>query len=379
MQNKLIIVGGGASGIVCAITAKRHNPQLQITILEKNDRIGKKILKTGNGKCNISNLNITETFFNHKSKLKPWLEQIPVNEVLTFFQNLGLFLKTDGSTRLYPYSESATTVLEVLRYELEYLQIEVVCNVTVTGLQHDKQWIIHTNQRDFVADYVVMATGSLAQEKTMGYQILEKMGHDIIPVRPALVALKTKEHLRGLQGLRVKCQASIFHNQQLLYQDTGEILFKEDGLSGILALDLSRYFTNSNVVSLDLLFDHPDLESELKELLTWKKMENALMGILPKMLVWEVLRRNPDRNLKAIVQQIHHLNFEVVDTYGFDFAQIACGGVDLNNINADFCSKKHPNLYIVGEVLDVDGASGGYNLHFAWISGMIAGKAIADF
>ena len=379
MQTKLIIVGGGAAGIVCALTAKRENPSLQVSILEQNERIGKKILKTGNGKCNLSNLNMSEHFYNHPHELSIWLNQIPISEVQAFFQSCGLFLKTDGSTRLYPYSEKATTVLEVLRYELKRHHIDTICNVRVKSLIYEQGWIVKTNQRDFKADYVVVASGSLAQEQTEGYRILQELGHRLIPLVPGLAALKTKEKLRHLQGLRVKCQAGIYEQKRLLHQDKGEILFKDDGLSGILAFDLSRFLTKGNEVALDLLFDYPHLERELTSLLTWKELEDALMGLLPKMLVWEILKRNPNRDIKAIVKTIHHLSFEVVATYGFEWAQIARGGISLEDINLDFSSRKQAHLSIIGEVLDVDGASGGYNLHFAWLSGMIAGRAIASF
>ncbi|MGD9887562.1 MAG: aminoacetone oxidase family FAD-binding enzyme [Bacilli bacterium] len=379
METKLIIVGGGAAGIICAITAKKQNPQLQITILEQNDRVGKKILKTGNGKCNISNLNMKEEFYNHPMELRNWQKQLSVNEILSFFRELGLFLKTDGSTRVYPYSEQATSVLELLRFELARLQIEVICNVEVIKMSFIKKWIIETNQRDFESDIVVMATGSLAQEKTNGYQILSDLGHRVIPLHPGLVAMKTKEKLRNLQGLRVKCQAQIFDEKNLLHQDIGEILFKEDGLSGILAFDLSRFFTGKNIVSLDLMYDHPNLEEELNTVFQNKSYYDGLMGILPKMLVLEILKRVSEPNVKRIAEIIHNLTFEVIDTYGWDFAQIACGGVNIKDIADDFSSKKQPQLFIVGELLDIDGASGGYNLHFAWISGILAGRAIARF
>ncbi len=379
MAKTLIIVGGGASGITCAIVAKRSNPDMQITILEKNDRIGKKILKTGNGKCNISNLDVHPSHYNNPLLLQKWFEMLPLEEVIDFLKSLGLFLKTDGSTRLYPYSEQATSVLEVLRYELDRLHIEIVCGVEVQAIEKKQKFVLTTNQRTYEADFVVMATGSIAQEKTKGYQIIEKLGHSTTAIHPGLVALKTKEKLKSLQGLRVKTRASIYKNNKLLFADEGEILFKEDGLSGILAFDLSRYASEDCLVSLDLLPDHPELLQELSSLLKWKELEPALLGILPKMIVWDILKKHANHDLKAIVKTIHHYEFDIIGTYGFEFAQIVCGGISVDEINDDFSSKKVSNLFIVGEILDIDGASGGYNLHFAWLSGMIAGRVISHF
>ncbi len=379
MNKRIFIIGGGAAGMACAITVKQNHPEYSVTILEKNDRIGKKILKTGNGRCNLSNRKMETSFYNDPVFLGICLSQFSVEDLLHFFKTLGLFVKDDGSTRLYPHSETATTVMEVLRQEISRFGIEVVCNCQVMEIKKNKTFILGTTQGLFEADVAVMTTGSLAQEATNGYQLLETLGHRIVSLRPGLVAIKTKESLKSLQGLRVKCAASVFEGKTLLHQDEGEILFKVDGLSGILSLDLSRYLNKDNRIVLDLFPGREDLFLEISEILTRKNLENALLGMLPKMLVYEILKRNPELNLGKIVHCLHNLEFSVIGTYGFDSAQITLGGADVSEINPDFSSKKVPGLYLAGEVLNIDGASGGYNLHFAWMSGILVGRAISGF
>lgn len=377
MKKKLIIIGGGASGIACAIQMKKLNPDFQVTILEQNDRIGKKILKTGNGRCNISNSDICSSYYNNSSFVEQCFKKITLEDVILFFKEIGLLVKNDSSTRLYPYSESAKTVLEVFLYELNHLGIQVLCNQEVIKIEKEDKFIITSNSLVFAADYVIVATGSMAQEKTKGYQLLKYLGHNITILRPGLVALRTIENLRPLQGIRIKCQASIYNNNQLAHQEEGEILFKEQGLSGILALNLSRYVQENCKVYLDLFPNIINIEEELREILKYKNINDALLGLLPKMVVYEVLKRSSN-SFTDIYQNLRALSFEINGDYGFEQAQIVLGGVNISEINYDFSSKLVEDLYIIGELLDVDGASGGYNLHFAWISGITAANSIFE-
>ena len=377
MKKKVIIIGGGASGIASAIQIKKLNPDFQVTILEQNDRIGKKILKTGNGRCNISNSDLCPSFYNNPNFVEQCFKKTTLEEIILFFKRIGLLVKNDSSTRLYPYSESAKTVLEVFLYELNHLGIQVLCNQEVTKIKKEDKFIITSNSSVFVSDYVIVATGSMAQEKTKGYQLLKHLGHEITLLRPGLVALRTVENLKPLQGIRIKCKASIYNNNQLAHQEEGEILFKDQGLSGILALNLSRYVGENCKVFLDLFPNTENIEEELREILKYKNINDTLLGILPKMIVYEVLKRS-DNSFENIYNNLRSLSFAINGDYGFEQAQIVLGGVDAAEVNADFSSKVIEELYVVGELLDIDGASGGYNLHFAWVSGIIAAKSIFE-
>ncbi|MDD3999706.1 MAG: aminoacetone oxidase family FAD-binding enzyme [Bacilli bacterium] len=375
MKKDVIIIGGGASGIACALRIKMNNPALKVLILEQNPRIGKKILKTGNGKCNISNLNMGPEHYNNQEFLENSMRSFSVDELIEFFNKLGLILRTDSSNRLYPYSESANTVLEVLLYALDKLGVEVKCNQEVLEVSISREFKVISATDSFTAGYLVMATGSIAQEKTNGYNLLKALNHSQTNLEPGLVPLKTKEKLNSIRGIRVKCKASVFEKEELLHEEEGEILFKEEGLSGVLALNLSRYARFGGIVSLDLFPDRKILPY-LEKIIKFKDQEDALLGMLPKMLVYEVLKRNKGRNLAKISETLHNLTFEVIGNYGFGMAQITLGGIRTEEVNYDFSSKLVKNLSIIGEVLDIDGECGGYNLHFAWMSGILAAETI---
>lgn len=379
MKKSIIIIGGGASGMTCAIELARKNPDIAVTILEKNERIGKKILKTGNGRCNISSLNLKAEYYNEFSFMKRALSLVPGSEVLDFFRGIGLLTRQDeGSDRLYPYSNTATTVLEVLRRQLSKLGICVETETEAVGIKKTDRFEIITNRQTYYADAVVFATGSMAQETTEGYRLIQSLGHRVTTLRPGLVPLKVQENLKSIQGIRVRCLASVYVSGQKKHSEEGEILFKDRGLSGVLALNLSRYASDHSFVSLDL-FPDLDIETYLQEILKYESMEEALMGLLPKMLVSEILRRAQDQSIANIVSLLHHLSFTVTGDYGFEQAQITLGGVDIRDINEDFSSIICPGLYIIGEVLNIDGACGGYNLHFAWLSGIASARSLARF
>lgn len=347
---KVGIVGGGACGVITALILKKHNLDVDVTIFEQNDRILKKLLKTGNGKCNIANNIITSDMYSSYDLIE---NNSDIN-VLSELMDLGLVLKETTLGRVYPYSEQAKSVVNVLLKDLDKANVKVITNYNVKDINNKNGFIINNNER---FDYLVVATGSIAQEKTNGYELLERLGHKVTSLRPGLVPIKVKEKVDHLQGLRIKCKASV--NGKTL---SGEILFKNDGLSGILALDLSRLVNVGDKISLDLM---PDYEKEdIDKLFENKNKEDVLDGIFVKMITKEILNRGKD-----VSYIIKHFDFTVSGFYDFSDGQIVCGGVDLSCIN-NFESVVIPNLYIGGEVLDVDGASGGYNLYFAWLSGI---------
>ena len=351
------IIGGGACGVMTALTLKKINQNIDVVIFEQNDRILKKVLKTGNGKCNIANNIITSDKYNDYSLIENNGDINVIKELM----DLGLVLKETSLGRVYPYSEQAKSVVNVLLRDLEKYDVKICANYEVKTISSDNNKYIINNE--FIFDYLVVATGSIAQEKTNGYDLLKNLGHHITPLRPALVPIKVKEKVDHLQGLRVKCSATL--NNQVL---DGEILFKNDGLSGILALDLSRIGNKSDVIFLDLMPEYT--EEEIDSLLQSGDKEEILDGIFAKMLTKEILKRGD--NTSYIIK---HFSFTISGFYGFNDGQIVQGGVDLSDID-NFESVVHPNLFIGGEVLNVDGASGGYNLFFAWLSGIVIGRSI---
>src|SRR5690554_5340931 len=220
-MKKILIIGGGASGLMCAIRLKQINSQFAITIIEKNSRIGQKILKTGNGRCNISNLDMTAVYYNHPEFMDKCLKKHNVSDIVDFFCHLGLLIKTDGSTRLYPYSESAVSVLEILRRQIDKMDIEVRCNTIVSKIMKNNKFHIHVGSERIDADYVVLAAGSVAQNNSDSYALVKNFNHKIIKVRPGLVPLKTGSKLKSLRGIRVKCMASVLKKNKIVHREIG--------------------------------------------------------------------------------------------------------------------------------------------------------------
>ena len=327
---KVGIIGGGACGVITALTIKKNSPNINVTILEQNDRILKKLLKTGNGKCNIANNIITSEMYNDYSLIDDNSDINVIKELMDY----GLVLKETTLGRVYPYSEQAKSVVNVLLRDLEKYDVEICTNYLVEKITiKDSKYIIN-GDKEF--DYLVIASGSIAQEKTNGYDLLKNLNHHITPLRPALVPIKVKEKVDHLQGLRIKCKATL----------------------------------NGRVLDGEILFKNEYSEEEINNLLTGTKKEEVLEGIFAKMIVKEILSRG--NNTSYIIK---HLTFTISGFYGFNDGQIVRGGLKLDEIS-NYESAIHSNLFIGGEVLDVDGASGGYNLYFAWLSGIVIGNNI---
>ncbi len=370
IMRKVAIIGGGAAGVFCSICIKELlGDEVQVIILEKNERIGKKILSTGNGKCNLSNINIDDSYYNSR-QVAYCLRKLPPNKLIEKFRSWGLYTKKDEEGRVYPYSEKATTVLDVFTKKIQEYDIKVK-EFNVSHIKKTDHFLVYskTYQLENV-DYVVLATGSLAcVSENNGYKIAESLGHTINPLRPGLVAIKTKENLKPLAGLRSKVLAKIIKNKKTLWSGKGEILFRDEGVSGILVFDLSRYLDNDTILSFDLVYSED--EESLKEFLN--NDPKLLSGILPKMLASEIARRYEEDMSKDLIWYLKNFILHPSTTYGFSNAQITLGGININEVDpTSFASIKTDSLYMIGEILDIDGASGGYNLHFAWASAYLA-------
>ena len=361
----VIIVGGGASGVCAAIELKKLNNDLKVLILEQNDKILKKLLKTGNGKCNISNSNIIKDKYNDFSLIEANINNVDINK---YFLDLGLVLKETDLNRMYPYSENSGSVVNVLLEAIKKNNIEVITNYKVESLRKEKDYFIINDSEK--AKYVIMATGSCAQEKTNGYELIKKLGIKVSKLQPGLVNLETKESTSALKGLRVKCKTVI---NNLDYY--GELLFKDNGLSGIISFDISRVVKNNDVVSFDLAPEFT--EEQLYQLLNSNNLDIVLNGLFPKMVSFDLLKRS-NRELDKLIKEIKNYKFNIKGKGSFDNAQIALGGVCVSELKTNFEVKKIDNLYISGELIDVDGASGGYNLFFAWLSGIVAARSIVN-
>ena len=352
-----VIIGAGASGLVCAIRLKQNNENGNVVLLERLESVGKKILATGNGRCNLSNKN-AEHF----------------DEVISFFESIGLKTRCDEEGRIYPYSNQATTVQGLLEEECDKLGVKIVKSCKVNKIEKDLTVI--TDKGKMKADNIVIATGGKAQSSLgsdgSGYELLKGIGHKITPLSPALVQLTSpSKYPRQLKGQRVKGNMKILLDGEVIKEEYGEILFTDYGLSGIVSMNLSE------TVSRNFESDKPkkchaiiDLASDFSENELNKHIEKfgTLDGILG-FKVSAILDKMANGNSKKIAHFAKNFQLIINGTKGYNFAQITSGGADLNEFE-NFESKKVKNVYACGEVLNKQFECGGFNLNFAFYSGI---------
>lgn len=400
-MKQMMIIGGGAAGMAAALTIAKNAPEVHVTILEGLDRVGKKILATGNGKCNLSNEAIVPGAY-HTSRpdlLAPLLEQMPTAMSVDFFNELGLMCITDDAGRIYPYCRQAAMVLDLLLLGLKRRNVQVITGCKVTEVTaKGRHFTARTEDgRTFQGDAVLLTTGGKAAPKQgsigIGYAIAEQFGHSCTALRPCLVGLQCKGNVfRSLKGIRAHCTTTLYNGKKKLGMEFGELQFTDYGISGIPAMQLSCLLPDKGgEVSIDFF---PELGfDELRQLLRQKlrscakePLEDAILGLLHKRLQFAVLKTlslSPTMkavslsrtDLDRLTAALKGWRFPVTGTLSWEHAQVTGGGIPLNEITSDFQSKRQPGLYLAGELLDVAGSCGGYNLHWAWCSGIIAGRS----
>ena len=400
------VIGGGASGLMAAIVAVRRG--CSVTILEHKDKIGKKILATGNGKCNYTNRKQTIDCYRGQDQefAMRVYNQFNVDQTIQFFEELGIYPK-ERNGYVYPNSGQAQSVTDVLSLECKHLGVTIYLNTHVTKISKTKKgYQVTTNEKTYYADRCIIATGGCASSKLgsdgSGYQLMKDLGHTVLKPLPALVQLKSNAKcLKTLSGVRTDAAVRVLVNQKEVAREQGEILFAAYGLSGIPVMQLSRfaayYLEQKKDVTfvIDLLpdFSNQQVQEELTR--RWKRAEKKtaeemLIGWLNHKLNYVLLKESgidpvskassisPDQ-LKKLGKVMKEFAFKITDTNGFDNAQTCVGGVPTKEVDAGTLeSKIHKGLYIVGELLDVDGTCGGYNLQWAWSSGMVAGTAASS-
>ena len=356
----LIIIGGGASGLCLAICAERRGKK--VIILEKEDKVGKKILMTGNGRCNLSATDICACKYN-----TVFADNVIKEDVIKFFESIGLAVKNIGN-RIYPYHESANGVVAVLRKNLENTPIITDCYVNEIKEEENYYSVCGYKGKN-----IALCTGSAATKGTESYFLYQKFGHRLINPKPSIVhLLSASPYIKGLANLRAKVCVSLLKEGKSVYSQSGEILFKENGLSGICSMMLSTYIAREGGnfdVSVDFLPDKSEEEAD-------RFIEKfGTDGLLLKPIGQNVAKqaKNTGRKISFAAK-----NFIVSDvkTAGIKNAQTVCGGLDITQFDENLQSKLKKGLYACGEVLDVDGECGGYNLHFAFGSALKVGRSI---
>lgn len=398
-MKRVIIAGGGASGLAAAIAAADHGAS--VTVLERLPRVGKKILLTGNGRCNLSH---TPTDPAHYHGTLPFARQILAQfDASAYFAGFGLYTRTDSEGRMYPASGTAASVLDALRFAAEQRGVQILCDRQVTDLQQKSgKWRVLCGQDVFTADAVILAAGGSAAPAcgTDGslFPVLRRMRYTVTEPRPALCPVPTDPALvKAMKGMRVKAAASAVLDGRILKTETGEVQFTEKALSGICIFNLSRLAAMHGkklTVSLDLLpeYDAAAVRGMLRDLMQIRGTLPAgdlLTGLLPKRVAETLLKQagiRPSDSAGSISQDqcsrlsalLRDWRFPVTGTAGFAQAQVTAGGVAGQCISRTLESKLHDGLYFCGEAVDLDGDCGGYNLAWAWASGSHAGKHAAQ-
>lgn len=401
-MKKIVIIGGGAAGMTAGIAAARKNKEAKICILEHKELVGKKLLSTGNGRCNFTNevMDPGCYYSEHPECVRQVLKTFGTEDTLKFFRSLGIIAKSKNGY-YYPRSEQASAVREIFQMELERLGIEVRTGMHVRSIKKGKDGFVIDAGDVFKADNVILAAGGKAAKALgsdgTGYALAQSLGHSIVPVVPGLVQLCVKNHpLKNAAGVRTDGKVTIYENKKRMGADTGEIQITAYGISGIPVFQISRhaakalYYKRSVRVEIDLC---PEVSVETMEgIFRYMKKRNGdktisqlLLGALNRKLIPCLLKNarihpkckvseleNP--GLEHLIRACKSFSLEIENTNGFDSAQVSAGGVRLTEINpATMESLCCPGLYLAGELLDVDGICGGYNLQWAWASGQIAG------
>lgn len=406
MSREIAVIGGGAAGMTAAVFAAAAGAA--VTVFEKNDRVGKKILSTGNGRCNFSNENMDVAFFRGSGTALAdnVLDRFGVAQTKDFFSSLGMRIRDRGGY-LYPASDQASTVLDLLRYELARRNIVVHTGEAVRELSCDRnkeKFLVRGQKKSGYYDAVILACGGCAAPNTGsdgdGFRLAKQFGHRIITPVPALVALRCKEKFYK-QAAGVRCDAGLTLRVagKTVCEERGELQLTDYGISGIPTFQISRFAARallekkSAVVRISFLpdFDEADCEaffqSRLREACE-DTMDVFVTGIVNKKIGRMLLKLAGIREtekakdvLPAAFDRLWRLycglETEVTGTNGFDKAQVSAGGVDCGEVTDSLMSKRQPGLYFAGEILDIDGICGGYNLQWAWSSGAVAGKAAA--
>lgn len=391
----ILVVGGGASGLAAAIEAKRTNSAKSVVVFEHLPRAGKKILATGNGRCNLGNLSADTHTYTNAAFAKGALSKYSTKSLIDFFESMGLFIRADSEGRLYPLSNTAASVLDALRFECERLGIDIVCDCKVTEIKREKG-IFKINSQ-YAARKVIIACGGKASPAQgsdgSGYPLLKALGHSITALSPALVQLVTDTaKTKALKGVRAAAKLTLSTGGET----RGEILFTDYGISGIAAMDLSRFICPDKkaFVTIDLLpdFDVKTVRSAILSTVSRNpnlNCEYLLSGFVPKALGTAVIKSAlgflpkfakeiNEESAKKIALELKGFTLTLKGTKSFNDAQITKGGADVRQFDSrTMMSKKTDGLYACGEILDVDGACGGFNLAWAFASGRLAGENAA--
>jgi predicted Rossmann fold flavoprotein len=402
--NKIAIVGAGASGLFCAILLAQKG--YKVTVFEKNHKAGRKLLATGNGKCNVTNTNLSLEFYHSSNPLffKYGIENFTYEQFEKLVFSFGLDLTKRG-TKIYPASDQASSVVDVLYSESIELGVEFYFESQVDNIQKNNNFTITANLQQYSFDKVIIASGSGAMKKLgsseSGYILSENFSHKIVEPIASLVQLESDNYdIKKLHGLKCEANVTLLINNQKTTTKKGDILFAKYGVSGNSVLDLSREasIALNEYQCVDILVDiFPNsdknkligmLEKKQKQIPN-KKKEFLLLSLVHSKIIEYIFKQAKiksekhyvkdlnKKDLQALVYAMKNIKISITKSRGYEYAEVVSGGVDTTDINPKTMeSKLVKDLYFIGEVLDVDGDCGGYNLHWAWASSYVLAQGL---
>lgn len=406
----LAIIGGGASGLAAAIAAGRELPHTaRIAVFDAQPRCGKKLLATGNGRCNLTNKFAAPSSYNSDDAhtVNQIFSGVNVSDTLSFFDSLGLVCREEDEGRIYPACGQASAVLDLLRLELARLNIAEVCGCRVEKIRHNEEaYIMNSPVGAIQAKCVVIACGGMAAPNlggvNWGYNLMQSLGHSSTRLSPSLSPIPVNSpHLSSLKGIRAHAKATICDERGKIYSDTGEVQFGDKALSGIVIFQLSSAAANVRsgelCVELDMLPEKSDNEiiallAKRRTILPHLTLENYLTGVFNKRVGMCILKQSgmtplsrsvselTDGDIRRIASIIKHWRFPVNGSASWNSAQVTSGGIRLSEFDGmTMQSRLQRGLFAAGEMLNADGKCGGFNLQWAWSTGILAGRSAAEF
>ncbi len=376
-MKKIVIVGAGASGVYLSLLLKQQMPQNQIIVLEQNKSPLKKLLATGNGRCNLSNKKMHSQYYQ-SDQLKMVQSIIQDFDMVEQMQKIGLYCVYQGSL-LYPKSEQALSVRNVFMQRSEEAGVVFQYEQEVLQIQRQKhQYLIKTNSQNIIADVIVLAMGSeagkLSGMNTSRYEILKQMHLKVVEPVPSLVQFYTSPVLKSLKGVRVKGTFSLVENEKCIHQEKGELLFTDYGVSGIAVMQLSSFYQKHHHYQLYIDFFDELSHNQLCQLLS-KQSSLFLEGLMNHKIA-KAFQKYQYLSIDQLVSLLKHYPLEIKGIREASYAQVMKGGLSLKEVTEDLELKQYPCIYAMGEILNVAGMCGGYNLHFAFASAYRVAKAI---
>ena len=401
MKTEIAVIGGGASGMMAAITARKSGKE--VVILERKDRILKKVLITGNGRCNITNVNadISNYFGKNISSVENILNSFNPQDTMDFFNGLGIVCNEENRGKVYPLSGQASSVVDALRFEAERLGIKIETEFYVRKIEKDgfKFKIYSEDRKKIEAGRVIIAAGGQSYPELgsngSGFELAKELGHSVTKLSPSIVQLKTEKYqVKGLQGIKTDVAVTAYGDNKKICTYDGELLFTDYGISGNVVFNISFVMPLYKNVEFEIdfmeKFDYNELYEMLKErkkTMSHQTMENYFNGMINKKLgqflskmsgiekLSKPVKDLNDSEIRKLCTVLKKYRIKILDTTGFKNAQVTAGGVSLNEVNTETLeSRIVKGLYFSGEVLDIYGECGGFNLQWAWASGYIAGK-----